>query len=81
MSKVLVYASGTVNISHTGRSSYTVICNLSAERQGVSVTTCAMLQNIKKSSGKAIFYYDGTDTCADIATYGSAPVPVYIGDY
>lgn len=82
--RVLVYAGGNVNVLHSGRDDYTVICNLNSPQNGVAVTTCAMwtsmLQNIKKANGKAIFYYSGTGTCADIATYGSAPTPVYIGD-
>lgn len=83
VSRVLIYADGSVNVLHTGRGSYTVICNLKSERQGVSVTTCAMwasmLQNVQRNDEKAIFYYDGTGSCSTMGTYGSAPVPVYIG--
>ena len=82
--KVLVYSSGIINVMHSGRNDYTVICNLKNEANGVSIPTCAMwasmLQSIKKAQTKAVFYYPGNGTCADIATYGNAPVPVYIGD-
>jgi hypothetical protein len=84
ISKVLVYGNGDVNIFHQGRNNYTIICNLSKARQNVCVTTCAMwtsmLQNIKKEGSKAIFYYPGNGTCATLPTYGSSPVPVYIGN-
>ena len=83
ISRVLIYADGNVNVLHTGRGDFTYICNLQTERQGVSVTTCAMwtsmLQNVQSNSTKAIFYFPGTGSCSTIATYGSAPVPVYIG--
>ena len=82
ISKVLTYKSGVVNVMHSGRNDYTVVCSLSAERLGVSVATCAMwaatLHNIKRSGGTATFYYDGTGSCSTIATYESAPVPTYI---
>jgi hypothetical protein len=81
---ILIYSEGTVNIVHAGRNDYTHICNLNAERAGVSPTTCAMwagmLQAIKKKDGLATFYYGGTGTCATLPTYASAPVPSYIGD-
>ena len=82
--KVLIYNDGSVNVYHSGRSDYTYICNLSEERQGVSVTTCAMwasmLQNIKKNNGIAQFYYSGDGSCSTLSTYSASPAPVYIGD-
>jgi hypothetical protein len=81
---VLVYGDGSVNVVHSGRGDYTVICNLNTERQGVSPTTCAvwfaLLESVKKRSGTANFYYGGQGTCATLPTYGNAPAPVYIGD-
>lgn len=81
---VLVYQDGSVNVLHSGRGDYTVICNLANARGGVSTTTCAvwtgMLLAIKKKGGTAQFYFDGTGDCSTIATYGDAPVPTYIGD-
>ena len=83
ISTVLIYSDGSVNVLHTGRGDYTYICNLQSERQGVSVTTCAMwtsmLQNVQSDASKATFYFAGTGSCSTMATYGSAPVPVYIG--
>lgn len=82
--KVLVYSNGLINVLHSGRNDYTVICNLKTETKGVSIPTCAMwtsmLQNIKKAKTKAIFYYPGEGTCTSLPTYGNAPIPTYIGD-
>lgn len=82
--RVLIYADGAVNILHSGRGDYTVVCNLNSTYGTVSPTTCAMwtamLQVIKKKNGTAAFYFPGDGACATMATYGSAPVPTYIGD-
>ncbi len=84
VNRVLVYANGNLNILHSGRGDYTVVCNLKTPRDNVSITTCAMwasmLQNIKKNNGTAHFYYSGEGSCATLPTYNSAPTPVYIGD-
>lgn len=82
--RVLIYSDGAVNIIHSGRNDYTVLCNLNSSYGNVSPTTCAMwtatLQSIKKKGGTAIFYFDGEGTCATLKTYGDAPIPRYIGD-
>jgi hypothetical protein len=81
---VLVYSGGLVNIYHNARGDYTMLCNLSADYNGVSANTCtiwtAMLLAIKKKNGTASFYYNGTGSCATMLTYTDAPVPVYIAD-
>jgi hypothetical protein len=81
--RVLVYADGTVNILHSGRNDYTVICDLDGDRKGVSTVTCAMwtslLQSTQNNNKNATFYYSGEGSCATLATYGSSPAPVYIG--
>ncbi|HET7867823.1 MAG TPA: hypothetical protein VFL86_25750 [Burkholderiaceae bacterium] len=81
---VLIYRDGAVNVHHTGRGDYTVVCNLNTDRLGVSPVTCAMwaamLQHIKKNNGTANFYFDGAGSCATLPTYAGAPAPVYIGD-
>jgi hypothetical protein len=83
VSRVLIYADGSVNILHTGRNNYTYICNLKTERQGVSITTCAMwtstLQNTQNNAVKAIFYYGGSGSCSTLPLYGATPAPIYIG--
>ncbi|WP_459924009.1 hypothetical protein [Desulfatiferula olefinivorans] len=83
---VLLYANGNINVKHSGRGNYTVICNVNAERDGVSPTTCAlwasMLLRLKSEGKPAHFYYKATeeyDSCEELPTYGSAPSPVYIG--
>lgn len=82
--KVLIYSNGNVNVLHSGRNDYTVVCNLNSTSGEVSPTTCAMwaamLQSIKKKDGNANFYFNGDGTCATMNTYDSAPVPAYIGD-
>lgn len=82
--RVLIYSDGAVNVIHSGRNDYTVICNLNSSYGKVSPTTCAMwtatLQSIKKKGGTAIFYFDGEGTCATLKTYGDALIPSYIGD-
>ena len=82
--EVLVYSNGSVNVLHSGREDFTVICNLNTNYGEATPTTCAMwtamLQSIKKKNGNANFYFNGEGSCATMGTYGSAPVPVYIGD-
>jgi hypothetical protein len=84
INKVLIYANGFVNVNHSGRNDYTVICNLNEPRGGVGITTCAMwasmLQNIKRNNDQAHFYYSGDGDCSTLPTYGNSPAPVYIGD-
>ena len=81
---VLVYSNGGVNVLHSGRGDYTVICSLNGDYQGVSGATCAMwtatLLAIKKKAGTAAFWFAGNGTCATLPTYSSAPAPIYIGD-
>ena len=81
---VLIYREGSVNVLHTGRGDYTVVCSMKGTYGGVDPTTCAMwtamLQSIKKKNGIANFYFDGTGSCDSMGTYWSAPAPVYIGD-
>ncbi|WP_277373650.1 hypothetical protein [Pseudomonas sp. AA-38] len=83
---VLIYSNGVVNVLHSGAGKYTHICNLNEERQGVSVTTCAMwagmLLNLKSENKKADFYYNTAqdyNSCSELPSYGGAPAPVYIG--
>ena len=81
---VLVYSNGLVNVLHTGRGDYTMICSMNGDYGNVSASTCAMwtamLQAIKKKNGIAGIYYGGAGSCATLPTYGSSPVPIYIGD-
>lgn len=84
VSKVLIYESGVVNVLHSGRGDYTVICNLNSTYGTASPSVCAMwtglLLGVKKRNGTASMYFSGDGSCATLPTYGSAPVPVYIGD-
>lgn len=86
---LLINSTGAVNVKHTGRGEYTHICNLTTERQGVSITTCAMwtsmLLNLKQLNKQAIFSYDTAVTptsatsCATLPIYDGAPAPALVG--
>lgn len=81
---VLIYSDGSVNVLHSGRGDYTVVCGLRGDRGGVDAVTCAawtgLLQQVKKKGGTANFYYPGAGSCSTMPTYWSSPVPTYIGD-
>ena len=83
VSDVLMYSDGSVKIKHDGRNDFTQICNLKNDWGDVTITMCAMwtssLQSAMKNNLKATIYYPGDGTCPTLATYGSSPVPGYIG--
>jgi hypothetical protein len=83
--RLIVYSNGDVNLWHSARNQYTVVCNLNGTHKGVSTTTCAMwtamLQSAKKRDVMMNFYYsEPTGSCATLPLYGEAPVPGYIGE-
>lgn len=81
--RVLVYADGSVNVLHSGRNDWTYICNVKGTWKGIDTVTCAlwvgMLQSTQNNEKNAVFYYGGTGSCATLETYGSSPVPIYVG--
>ena len=81
---ILMYNDGTVSVAHSGRGTFTHICNLNTVRGGINPTTCAMwtatLHSIKARNGLAMFAYPGTGTCASLATFEVAPVPTMVGN-
>jgi hypothetical protein len=86
---VLAYSGGSVNVLHSGRNDWTVVCNLDRTyqvgSQSVSPTTCAvwyatLLRAKKNNQPVDVYFYDPAGSCAAVGTYGSAPVPVYIGE-
>jgi len=83
VNKVLIYNDGGVNVYHTGRNDFTVICSLQSERQNIGITTCAMwtsmLQNAQAKDIQVAFYYPGEGSCATLPTYGATQAPIYIG--
>ncbi len=89
VNKILIYGKGTVRVFPSWRNNWVQICNLSEEKEGVSITTCAMwasmLQNIKENGGDAVFYYapedDSFDSCSTVPLNNNSPAPVYIGVY
>lgn len=87
MQGVLPYNDGSVNVRTTGRDDWTIICSLSntytntlTVGPNVCATWTALLLRAKKNNQQVEFWYSGSGSCAGIATYGSAPVPVYIGE-
>ena len=83
---VLAYNNGSVNVLHSGRGDWTVVCALNQPyTQGLTVgpETCAVwyatMLRAKNNNQLVTFYFDGSGTCATINTYWAAPVPVYIG--
>jgi hypothetical protein len=82
---VLIYSDSSVNVAHSERGDWTVICNLTNFRSGVSPETCAewtkLLLQLKAAGRRADFYYNtaAATSCADLPTYAAAPVPHYIG--
>lgn len=84
---VLAYYEGSVNVLHSGRGDYTIVCNLNQTYTNgfsVSPTTCAMwyatLLRAKKNNQPIQLWFQGTGSCATMGTYGSAPVPWYLGE-
>ncbi|MEL4393359.1 MULTISPECIES: hypothetical protein [Shewanella] len=81
--RVLVYGNGTVNVLHSGRGDYTVICNANGTWNNIDTVTCSLwvatLQMAQNNNKKAIFYYSGDGRCDTLPTYGNAPAPIYIG--
>jgi hypothetical protein len=75
-----------VNVLHSGRGNWTMICSLTetyASGLTVKPETCAMwtalLLQAKKDNTPVTFYFAGSGTCSEISLYTSAPVPIYIG--
>ncbi|WP_419227338.1 hypothetical protein [Alteromonas sp. OM2203] len=81
--RVLVYGNGTVNILHSGRNDYTIICNTKGTWKNIDTVTCSLwvglLQNIQNNNGKAVFYFAENGNCATLPTYGNSYAPQYIG--
>ena len=47
--KVLVYSNGSINVMHSGRNNYTVICNLKTEANGgIYCHLCYVDQHVTK---------------------------------
>lgn len=82
---LLIYAEGWVNLNHSARGDWTIICNLKSEWKGVSMQTCALwastLQDAKNRGKPVSMYFYGNtgDTCETLPTYSGSPPPVYIG--
>ena len=81
---LLIYSSGDVNIHTTYRNDYTVVCNLKTEKDGVSISTCAVWASLlakAKHEGRTISAYyshPAVTDCATIPHYGNAPAPIYL---
>ena len=83
VTRVLLYADGSVNLQGSWRGDFTVLCNTNGTFGGISSETCMSWYGTALSAaahGKQInVYYAATYTCATLPTYWSAPVPTYVG--
>ena len=84
---VLPYAGGALNVKHSGRNDWTIICNLDAPYTNVntvSPTVCAswmvILLRAKKNNSPVQFWFAGAGSCATLGTYSSSQVPTYVGE-
>lgn len=80
----LLYSEGTVNIRGAWRGDFTIICNTNGTVGGISAEIClSWYASAAKAAadGKRLAVYYATDsyTCANLPTYSSALVPVYVG--
>lgn len=85
VAKVLLYADGTVNIVGSWRGDYTFVCSTSGSFGAVPAEVCltwyATLMKAKTDNLNVTIYYNTNTACAALPTYGSSPVPVYLGFY
>ena len=77
-----VYSNGAVYVKPSYRADYTQICNMNAETNGISVTTCvawfAVLRSAVQRQSSVLVYYTDTSSCNTLPTYESTPVPGYV---
>lgn len=85
VSKVLLYADGTVNILGSWRGDYNFVCSTSGAFGSVPAEIClswyATLTKAKTENLDVTVYYNTNTPCAALPTYQSSPAPVYIGLY
>jgi hypothetical protein len=82
VSEHLVYADGTLMVSTTWLTGWTYLCNLQSPWKGVSTEACFSwfsLVTAARTNNKPVgLYYDSTQTCATLPSYGNAPAPIYV---
>lgn len=85
VAKVLLYEDGTVNIVGSWRGDYNFVCSTSGNFGNVPAEVClswyATLVKAKTDNLDVTVYYNTNTPCSALPTYGSSPVPVYIGLY
>jgi hypothetical protein len=86
VSKVLLYADGTVNIMGSWRGDYTFVCSTTGVYGSqVSAEVClgwyALLTKAKADNLNVTVYYNTNTPCNGLPTYQSTPVPHYVGLY
>jgi len=80
---VLLYSDGSVMIQGSWRGDWTMICNTQTGWGSIDGSTCfawyaAAVSAAKSHTGVQTYYYGSTYTCANLPTYSSTPVPVYL---
>lgn len=76
---------GNVTIYSTWRNEWTTVCNLKGSRNGIDTTTCALWaamaqKNVSQPTLTTLVMFPelpASVTCANYATYGSAPPVTY----
>lgn len=82
IAQLIVYGAGDLSVLGTWRGDWTYLCNVKAGSP-IDTVTCshwASMATLAFKEGSSVgAYYNvpaGT-TCANLATYGNSPVPVY----
>lgn len=79
---VHVQSNGAVLVHGTYRNTYTQICNIKDEWQGVTPDVCAVWTanaGAAVSMGRTVrVYYSGAYLCESLPTYYSSPPPFYV---
>jgi len=81
--EVLLYADGTLNVRGNWRNDYTFLCNTNGTWGNVPAEVClgwyGLLAKAAADNKTVLMWYETTATCATVPTYGSSPVPIYVG--
>jgi hypothetical protein len=83
--QVLLYADGSLNILGNWRGDFTILCNTNGTIGNIPTEICmgwyGLLTKAKADNLNVAVYYFTNAACNALPTYGSAPVPVYVGLY
>lgn len=81
---ILTYANGDLMVFSTWRNDWTVLCNVSSDRAGVSPAVCRSWHAIllaAQAQGKTVivhYNYGNSSTCDALPIYHASPAPNYV---